>query len=71
MDGPRYYIDSRPATVLGITSTGFMTVVYDDRSFKDNIQVGEAHDWQPCELSKVDIENARARSTAAALGFKL
>jgi len=69
--GPRYYIDGRPAEVVAIARNGFITVIYDDRSFKDNIQIGEAHDWQPCDKTRVELQHAAAVKTAARMGLKI
>ncbi len=71
MNGPRYFIDGRPATVLHISPTGFITVVYDDSNFKSFIQRDDVHDWQPCDQSAIEITDERVQARAAELGIKI
>ena len=67
---PRYYIDGSPAEVLSVAPNGFITVIYDEANFKDYIQVGEAHDWQPCDESKVELQDETAKAILAKMGLK-
>ena len=68
---PRYYIDGKPAKVINVAPNGFMNIVYDGAKFLTYIQVGEAHDWKPCDKSEYELESERATARAAELGFKL
>ncbi len=73
VEGERWYIDGRPATINSAPyPTGYFTVHYDGAGFATSMDVADmGADWERCEESAIDLQTARARRAAKRLGIEI
>jgi hypothetical protein len=68
--GERWYVDGKPGEVYSEPyATGYYTFHFDDDGFASNMNTADAHEWQHCTKTRVELQKERAQANLDKLGF--